>query len=527
MRTAALLLFALLGTAVAAPGTGAAAATGAAAKSSPSLPPRLLRIALSVDVDTLDPAELDAQESETIAHLLWGTLYKTSSQGRLDPYFAQSYRITDDGRAYTFTLRPDLRCEDGTPLTARDVAYSFEHPADPAMKFTGHGAGFVLPALQYAGVRADDALNVTVKLKTYNPIALGLIAEMPIFCRAPYEAMTPQQASTRVSATGAYRLVEWRHDDHILLELNPRYTLPAPVYERVLFRIIPESSTRSAELLAGNIDISTSVAPDQIDAINDSDTAKVESVPSIRRIYVGFNQKDKFSTTAGGRAIRDARVRRALQFAVDVPTLCDALLHVPCARPGTMIFPRNDHTGIAADPYDPDRAERLLDAAGYRRGAGGVRFAITLQTPRGRYPADVNVALAIGQYLDDIGVKTTVEALDFASVYIPLLRRHDAGPMFLSGTSGASWSALYDLSDFPAPDGGSNYTNFADPEFFAGWKRLEQTRDPAEQERIIRDMMTVFHERGTWLQLYFLPDLYGVSNKIVWRPRADELISLD
>jgi peptide/nickel transport system substrate-binding protein len=519
LAVATVVATAALASAVA-PGSKSTSA-GAAAQ------PRLLRIGLSVDVDTLDPAELDAQESESIAHLLWGTLYKTSSEGRLDPYFATSYRISDAGRAYTFKLRPDLKCENGAPLTARDVAYSFEHPADPAMKFTGHAAGFVLPALQYVGVHADDDLTVTIKLKTRNPIALGLIAEMYVFCRAPYEVMSREQASTHVSATGPYRLVEWRHDDHILLERNKSFALPAPVYDRVLFRIIPESSTRSAELIAGNVDITTSVAPDQIDAINLSDTAHVESVASIRRIYIGFNQKEKFSATAGGRAIRDPRVRRALQFAVDVPTLCDALLHVPCVRPGTMIFPRNDKTGIAADPFDPDRAERLLDQAGYRRGADGVRFAITLQTPRGRYPADVNVALAIGQYLDDIGVKTTVEVLDFASVYVPLLRRHDAGPLFLTGTSGASWSALYDLADFPAPDGGANYTNFSDPEFFAGWQRLEQTSDPVEQEKIIRAMMTVFHERGTWLQLYFLPDLYGVSNKISWQPRADELISLD
>jgi len=502
-----------------------APAAAPAAAAAPN--PRTLRIGLSVDVDTLDPAELDAQESETIAHLLWGTLYRTSAEGRLDPYFAESYRVSDDGRAYTFKLRPDLKCENGAALTAADVAYSFEHAADPAMKFTGHAAGFVLPALQYLGTQVDDALTVTIKLKAHNPIALGLIAEMYVYCKAPYAAMSREQASTHVSATGPYRLVEWRHDDHVLLERNKSYALPAPPYERVLFRIIPEASTRSAELIAGNVDITTGVAPDQIDAINNSDTAKVESVASIRRIYIGFNQKDKFSATAGGRAIRDPRVRRALQFAVDVPTLCEALLRVPCARAATMIFPRNDKTGIAADPYDPDRAEHLLDLAGYRRGADGVRFAITLQTPRGRYPNDVNMALAIGQYLDDIGVKTTVEALDFASVYMPLLRKHDAGPLFLTGTSGASWSALYDLADFPAPDGGANYTNFTDPEFYAGWKRLEVTRDPVEQEKIIRAMLTVFHERGTWLQLYFLPDLYGVSNKISWQPRADELISLD
>lgn len=488
---------------------------------------RQLRIGLLVDADTLDPAEIDSQESMSIARLLWGTLYKTSSDGDLEPYFAQSYRTSADGRDFTFALRPGLKCEDGTPLTAKDVAFSFEHPADPSMKFTGHAAGFVLPALQYAGVHIDDETTITIKTKAYNPIALGLMAEIYIFCRAPYTAMNREQASTHVSATGPYRLVEWRHDDHILVERNPSYSLPVPPFGQVLFRIIPDASTRSAELIAGNVDIVTSVSPDQVDAINLSDTAKVESVSSIRRMYIGFNQKDKFSNTPGGRAIKDPRVRRALQFAVDVPTLCDALLRTACVRPATMIFPRNDTTGIKPDPYDPDLAERLLDEAGYRRGKDGVRFEITLQSPRGRYVNDVNIAMAIAQYLGDIGVKTKVEALDFASVFVPLVRRHDAGPMFLMGTSGASWSAIYDISDFPSPQGGANYTNFDDPEFFAGWRQLEQTRDPKEQAKIVRTMMTVFHERGTWLQLYFLPDLYGVSNKIKWQPRADEIIALD
>jgi peptide/nickel transport system substrate-binding protein len=488
---------------------------------------RTLRIALGVDADTLDPAELDAQESQSIARLMWGTLYKTSSSGKLDPFFATAYHMAPDGKSLTFTLRPDLKCADGSQLTARDVAYSFDHVADPAMKFTGHAAGFVLPAIQYAGAVVEDPLTVTIKLKSYNPIALGLIAEMYLFCRAPYEAMSRDYASTHVSATGPYRLVEWLHDDRIVLERNPAFKFPAPPYDHVIFRIVPEGSTRSAELIAGNVDIITGVTPDQIDAINNSDTAKVKSVASIRRIYVGFNQKEKFSATPGGKAIKDPRVRRALQYAVDVPTLCEALLRTVCQRAATMIFPINDDTGIKADPYDPDLAERLLDEAGYKRGVNGVRFEMTLQTPRGRYPNDTNIALAIGQFLDDIGVKTKVEILDFASVYVPLVRKHDAGPMFLMGTSGASWSALYDISDFPSPEGGANYTSFADPEFFAGWKKLEQSRDSQQQSQIIREMMTIFHDRGTWLSLYFLPDLYGVANGLDWEPRADEIISLE
>ena len=172
--------------------------------------PRTVRIAIANDADTLDPAELDAQDSISIAQQLWGTLYSISSDGKLEPYFAESYRMSEDGRAFTFKLRAGLKCEDGTPLTAKDAVFSFDHPADPAMKFTGHAAGFVLPALRYVGGHVDDELTFTLKIQTYNPIALGLIAGMYIFCRAPYEAMSREQAATHVSATGPYRLLEWQ-----------------------------------------------------------------------------------------------------------------------------------------------------------------------------------------------------------------------------------------------------------------------------------------------------------------------------
>jgi peptide/nickel transport system substrate-binding protein len=169
----------------------------------------------------------------------------------------------------------------------------------------------------------------------------------------------------------------------------------------------------------------------------------------------------------------------------------------------------------------------MLDAAGYPRGPDGVRFELTLQAPRGRYLDDDSVAMAIGQYLSDIGVKTNVDILDYASVFMPLSRSHNFGPLFLLGTGGALWSPLYDISDLSSPDSGVNYTSYTDPEFYAGWQELDKTRDPAEQQVAINNMMKVFHERGTWLLLYCQPDIYGVSNKITWKPRADEVISVE
>jgi len=117
--------------------------------------------------------------------------------------------------------------------------------------------------------------------------------------------------------------------------------------------------------------------------------------------------------------------------------------------------------------------------------------------------------------------------MEWASVYVPLIRQRAAGPMFLLGTGGATWNALYDMADLSAPTAGTNYTHWADPEFFAGWTELSVKRPEAEQRVVIDRMLKIFYERGPWLLLYFQPDFYGVSQRIEWQARRDEKIYLN
>jgi peptide/nickel transport system substrate-binding protein len=486
---------------------------------------KTLIFAQASDADTLDPADITSKDTMNIAHMLFGALYSVSNDGELEPYLAESSQFSPDGKFITFKIRPGLRCEDGMPLAAKDVAYSFDRAADPKLAFTGSAAGFLIPALGYLSSRVDDPLTVTLRLKKRNPIALGLISEMHIVCKASYEKMTKEQAATHPVASGPYRLREWLHDDSMVLERNKYFILPHSSYDNIIWRVMPEASTRSAELIAGNVDIITGVAPDQIDAINNSDTARVETVVSTRRMYVGFNQKESFSSAPGGRAIKNPNVRVALQYAVDVSAICESLLLTPCQRMATIVIPRNDHSGAAPYPYDPDKAERLLDQAGYPRDKHGVRFELTLQASN--TPLELaNIALAIGQYLTDVGVKTNVQILDHTSMFIPLVRQRNAGPAYLLSTGGALWSELYDMSDLASQDSGTNYTNWEDPAFFDGWAKLDRTNDPLEQQAIINGMLREFAARGPWLFLFCQPDSYGISKKIPWHPRADEQITL-
>lgn len=502
---------------------GGMIATGAAAQA-PSAD--TLVVAQSADATTLDPADISARPAANVAQHIWGTLFQVTPAGEIVPYFAESASFSADGRELTVKIRPGLTCHDGEKLTAEDVAYSFKRAADPNLKFTGNTPGFVFSTIAFRDARVVDELTAVIVMGRYVPIALGMLGEVYIHCKDSYEKLSRDQAAQRPVGSGPYRFVEWVRDDRIVIERVEGYTLRAANFRRVVWRTIPEASTRAAELIAGNVDIITNLLPDQAAAVNRSPRAHSQAVAGTRRIYIGFNQGEAFGNTPGGLAIRKPEVRRALQHAVDVPTICETLLGTKCERATGLANPPNDNKSLKPLAYDPKLAEKMLDEAGYPRGAGGVRFELNLETPNGRYLNDVNVALAVGQFFGDVGVKVNVQPFEW-SVYTPKIRQRNAGPLFLLGSGGSIWSALYDMADLSAVDAGTNYTRWADPEWFAGWDKIAATRDPAEQNRIKDEMLRVFYERSPWLLLYFQPDFYGVSNRIDWQARRDEKIYIN
>jgi len=482
-------------------------------------------IAQGVDISSFDPSAANSRSDTNILGHIFATLYEVDDGGKFVPYLAKSYTQSADGKDWTFELNSGLTCSDGEALTADDVAYSFQRVSDPANAFTGNTTGFVLPSIGYTGVKVVDDTHVTIEtnIKQSEPLRLGLISEVYIHCKDSYSKMSLADAAKTAVSSGPYKLVEWVPDDHVTLQKVDGFTLRKANFDTMIWRVIPEASTRTAELLAGNVDIIANVSPDQIDAINNSGTATVQSVAGTRRIYVGFQFSDAFKDSPGWAQLQKTDVRVALQYAIDVPTICKTLLGTDCTRASSMVNPPNDDPNLTPYPYDPKKAEALLDAAGYPRGADGVRFETTLMAPRGRYLNDVNVAQAIGQYLTDVGVKTTVDLRDWTSDYVPLLGTKSIGPLFLLGSGGGTWSALYDMADISAPDAGTNYTNWNNPDWFKLWNAVQGV-DPATEKTMVNQMLEIFYKDPPWLLLYFQPDFYGVSKRVDWKARRDEQI---
>lgn len=481
-----------------------------------------LVVGLSADITTMEPSAISSRDNSNIARHVFGTLFSMGGDGTANPDLAETLEITENGLGYIYTMKEGLTCHDGEPLTAEDAAYTFNRAADPDNAFTGNTPGFVFSSIGFQSAEALDDLRVQINIERPNRIAFGLIAEVLIHCKDSYEAMTLDEASTNPIGSGHYSVTDWRRGSDITLEA----VSDDVGFERIIWRIIPEASTRSAELMAGNVDIITNVAPDQMDVINASGTAEVNPIQGTRRMYVGFNLSETMAALPGGDAIQDPAVRRALQYAVDVPTICKQLLNFECTRMTGIVNPQNAHPDITPYPYDPAEAERLLDAAGWPRGDDGTRFPIRFQAGQGRYLNDVNVVQAIAQYLSDVGLDVDLEIMEWSSVYIPLVRKRNVGPLYFIGSGGALWSPLYDMTDLARVDSGTNYTHWDDPRWFDRWADISAAQTDEEVREIVNDMLQVFYDDGPWLHMYFQPDFYGVSNRLDWTPRPDEKVYL-
>jgi peptide/nickel transport system substrate-binding protein len=160
--------------------------------------------------------------------------FQVNFEGQVEPYLVDKTTVSDDGLAYTFTIKQGLTCDDGEPLTAEDVAYSFNRPADKALGFTGNTPGFVYTTLGFKSAEAVDELNVTINLTAKTTLALGMMSQVFIHCKDSYEKMTLEEAASNPIGSGSYRLAAWDRGSQIVLE---KVKDPG-TFETIIWRII-------------------------------------------------------------------------------------------------------------------------------------------------------------------------------------------------------------------------------------------------------------------------------------------------
>lgn len=296
----------------------------------------------------------------------------------LTPRLALAWEGSPDGRSITLRLRPNVRFQDGRPFGSADVAFS----ALELWKKHQNLGRVVFKDLE--AVDTPDTLTAIFRFATPTPLQLvtnALPALTAVVPRHLFEGTDPltNPHNQKLVGTGPFRFVEHRTGQFYRLERNPDYwDAPRPWLDGIVYRVLPDRGAIAAALEAGEIHLAA------FSAVPLADMARLAKIPGIAVIDKGYEGITYFLTVEINhrrKELADPRVRRAIAHAID-PGFVVERIFLGYARPATGLVPRFDTRFFTADvatyPHDPKRAEALLDEAGLRRGADGVRLALDL-----------------------------------------------------------------------------------------------------------------------------------------------------
>ncbi len=349
----------------------------------------------------LDPRFATDSQSQRIDGLLFSGLLERDNQMNFHGDLAESWS-TPDPLTYVFHLRHGVRFHDGRALTVTDVKATFEFIMNPANKSPKRGALRMVNSIE----TPDEATVIFHLSQPFASFSLNLIPSAI--------GIVPANAGADFSrhpiGSGPFRFVQQSQDEEVVVERSPEYFRDAPRIPRVRFRVVPDGVVRALELRKGSADLEmSSLSPDIIPVLARQPDLAVTDRPGTNLTYLGFNLEDP--------VLSHREVRQALALATDREALIRYLLHGQAKLAAGVLPP--DHwaaePNVAPYPYDPARAEQLLDAAGFPRKQDGVRLQLTLKCSTEEQARLIGAALQ--EQWRRVGIQLELRPLELATLF--------------------------------------------------------------------------------------------------------------
>ena len=433
----------------------------------------------------LDPRVGTDASSERIDSLLFDALVRRDSSFGIAPDLATHWE-TPDPLTYVFHLRPGVRFADGRSLTARDVKWSLDTMLNGAVT-TVKTASY----RTWKSVEAPDPATVIVHLKKPDTGLLWNVCD-GAFGVIPYGS--GRDFWRHPVGSGPFLFVSQEQDKDVIVRRNPAYWGQAAAIQGIRFSVVPDAITRALELEKGSADIEVNALPaDVLPSLARDPHLSVESAPGTTIIYTIFNLRDPH--------LRDVRVRTAIAESID-RALIIRTLYSGRARIANSVLPPehwayfDDRTNAAArHPFDPAAASALLDAAGYKRGPGGVRFHLVMKSSTDE--ANRLLCAVLQSQLARVGIALDVRTYEYATFYADLTKGVFAmAPSRWIGGNEAPEILTYAYNSANTPPHGTNRGFYANAhvdallaDAAANQDRVQQIRDyHAVQQQLAQDL---------------------------------------
>jgi peptide/nickel transport system substrate-binding protein len=474
----------------------------------PEMPEGTLNMALSTFPNSIDRPQAAERNASNVSQQIFDALVWIDEEGEIAPALAESWEISDDGTEYTFKLREDVVFHNGEPFNADSVILSWERAANADFEYSYYWT---------RAVSVEKIDDYTVKIATEEPDALFMRLMADNWAMIPpqyYEEVGEEGFNEFPIGTGPFKFVEWVKGDHITLEANPDYWEEGmPNVQNLIFRPIPESSTRVAAVQTGEVDVVQRLTSEEAQGLLGAPGVKVIRYPAARIYYIAFNNL----TTGVGQPTEDPLVRQAMNYAVDVDAIIDALFD-GFAQPASGYVASSEMGYGIVEPfgYDPDKARELLAEAGYPDG-----FSMGFACPAGAYAFFEQVCEAVQGYLADVGIETDLEIME-SGQYWDLEAAKELPPLFgdsWSSAVGEAYNRLYGaLGGWDA-----SYSSWSDPEIDEMLAQIAQAVDFEERKKLYEDLQVYMQEDPPFIYLYQPMAFEAINTRVQnYTPRAAE-----
>lgn len=462
-----------------------------------------MTIDLGSEPPTLDPALVYDVDGWSVVHSVYDSLLQYGHGGDLQPLLAESFTALDD-TTFEVRLRPGITFANGEPVDAAAVAFSVAHIQDPATKSQVAQNFKVIERVEQV-----DPLTAHLKLSAPAPWLPAQIAAWLCVLPPKYAGDPKNDFANKPVGSGPYRFVGWERGSRVELAANDAYFAGSPkgrpTAAKVAFRPVPEGSTRVADLLAGSADVIRAVPVDQIAAIGERGEVLAEPISGCAWVRIPTDVAP----------FDDVRVRQAMNYAVDVDAIVQALLNGNGQRLANFFVPGGlgYDSGLKPYPHDPEMAKQLLAQAGHPDGfETQIAFASSERQ---------DLVEAVAGQLADVGIRAETVPTEVAT-FNAQWTDTSAPPLRF-----ATWRPMFDpstLLSLVVADNGflSRYDNpKAEPLLAAA----AIDPDPDRRAKTYRELGRVLRDEPAAIYLYRLTSLYGIRKGAPrWTPRPDDYI---
>jgi peptide/nickel transport system substrate-binding protein len=480
----------------------------------------VLTIGMVQGIDSMNPVRGVTVAAFEAYNMTLPTLTdKAAKDFSVIPGLATEWKGSEDGKTWTYTLRPDMKWSDGQPLTAEDVAYTVNRSREE--EWLNHSA-----TTGNLTATATSPTELVIKSKVPDPKLPAMdvyVVPKHVYEQYDAKAITKWNGQTDV-AGGPYSLTEFKKGQFARFAANPEFWGGKPSVDEVIIRVFNNPDAMVAALKTGEVDFVQQVPEGQF--LNLQKDPDFETIEGSQGGFDEFALNGGDGLKKGHPALSDKRVREAIAHAIDKQTIVDRVAR-GLAAPAEAISPSANPAWTPEIPedqryeFDLEKAKQILDDAGYEDTDGdGVREMPGGGEPlRMRYAVrtESSVAQQIAEFitgwLKEIGIATTQKTYDDGQL-TEVIGKGDYD-MFVWG-----WTPYVDpepmLNYFTCgqvasdPDDPTNYyndANLCDKEYDRLYEQQKVELDPEKRMQIVHEMLTQFYSNAVYFPLYYQADL--------------------